>query len=224
MGHRFPERQIKCPQFTPIDIFYQSSPKRRSIDNTQFLFSSVSSASIDISVLLLFTPRKISDQTKFPQNNEEAKEDAETGSVTLLVQRHSDVSVCEVRLRKNIRWKSQSGGHNYIRINSIMSAYGVPRVNQRATALSNFRHFSYLSMAPAKCRSSFGRRCLRVDLRNILDIVFERRWLLRRAIGGGDSISTPSVILLLFPDANRENFFPIDSFISRRELFMQTIC
>lgn len=45
------------------------------------------------------------------------------------------------------------------------------------------------------------------------DIVFDRRGgFLRRAIGGGDSISTPSVVLLLFPDANRKNFFPIDSF------------
>lgn len=70
-----------------------------------------------------------------------------------------------------------------IRINLIASAYDALRVNERAAALSNFRFFSYLSMAPAKCRSSFGRcRCLRIDLRNVSDIVFERR-VLRRTIG-----------------------------------------
>lgn len=57
IGYRFSEWQMKHSEFLSADIFYQPPRKHRSIDNTQFLLPSVSAASIDIAILLLFTRR-----------------------------------------------------------------------------------------------------------------------------------------------------------------------
>lgn len=196
-----------------------------SIDNMQFLLPSCVlgvNRYLDPVVVYATYLRFPSRPNKISVEQRGSEESAETGSVTRMAQ-HPDVSACKIRLRKNARSKSQAGGCNYIRINSITSAYDAPRVNECAAAahflISGASHISRrrrqsadLVLAPSLSLPATSR-ILFSNGGFFASRDRRRRWHL-------DAFRRSVIIL----GRESEKLFPppIDSSISRRDLFTPT--